>query len=323
MSDRSERLFERARLLIPGGVNSPARAFRSVGGSPRFLVRGAGARVWDEDGRDYLDYVCAWGPLLFGHAYAPVVDAVTRVAAEGVCFGAPTRLEVEYAEAFVRLTGWPEQVRVMNSGSEAAAVALRLARGATGRSLVLKFEGGYHGHADAFLREQAGAAPGVPASVSQDTIVAGYNDLAGVERVFERRGRDVAAVFVEPVAANMGVVPPKPGFLDGMRHVCSAHGALLVFDEVVTGFRLHAGGASVFYGVKPDLAVFGKIPGGGLPFGAVAGPRSVMEHLAPAGPVFHAGTFAGNPVTMAAGLAHLGAIEGTPSLYDRLEELGT
>lgn len=325
MNDNSEFLFDRARRVLPGGVNSPARAFRSVGGTPRFLARGQGARVWDEDGREYLDYVCAWGPLLFGHTHEPAVEATVAAARAGLCLGAPTRVEVEYAELFIRLVGWADQVRVMNSGSEAAATALRLARGVTGRPCVIKFEGGYHGHTDAFLRQAdpgQNESTGVPREVSANTLLAPYNDAGAVDRLVLERAGEIAAVFVEPVAANMGVVAPAPGFLEALRRVCTNAGVLLVFDEVVTGFRLERGGAIQRFGVRPDLAVYGKVGGGGLPFGAVAGPRAFMERLAPTGRIFHAGTFAGNPLTMAAGVAQLRAIDEDPALYERLDALG-
>lgn len=337
----SRDLFERARAVLPGGVNSPVRAFRSVGGSPPFIARGEGATVWDEDGRSYVDFVCAWGPLLFGHAFPPVVRAVQDVAARGVCLGAPTRLEVEFAETLIRLSGWLEQVRVMNSGTEAAMTAARLVRAATGRPTLLKFHGGYHGHADAFLApavdpseplvngalsSDAGAAQtpaGSPAhgEVAR-SVLAIYNDLESVRQAASACRGGLAAIFVEPVCANVGVIAPQPGFLEGLRAICDEHGALLVFDEVVTGFRIARGGAVERFGVRPDLVIYGKVIGGGLPIGAVGGPRALLEQLAPEGPVFQAGTFCGNPVSMAAGLAQLRAIDTQADLYERLEQRG-
>lgn len=346
MTNDHGALFARARHVIPGGVNSPVRAFRAVGGTPPFIARGEGARVWDEHGRAYLDYVGAWGPLLFGHAYAPVVQAVQDVAADGVCFGAPTRLEVEFAEALIRLSGWLEQVRVMNSGTEAAMTAARLVRAVTGRPTILKFDGGYHGHGDAFLtsgvdapaadadlatqRKRPGLALASDAAQGEASgavsvpavVLATYNDLDSVRRAVALCQGRVAGIFVEPVCANVGVVAPGPGFLEGLRAVCDEIGALLVFDEVVTGCRLGRGGAVECFGVRPDLATFAKVIGGGLPIGAVGGPRVLMSQLAPEGPVFHAGTFCGNPVSMAAGLAQLRAIEADPDLYRRLDHLG-
>lgn len=316
-------LFDRARHVLPGGVNSPVRAFRNVGGTPVFVARGDGARVWDEDGREYIDFVGAWGPLLFGHAFPPVVDAVRAAAGTGVCFGAPTRLEVDFAETFVRLNGWLEQVRVTNSGTEATMTAARLVRAATGRPSILTFDGGYHGHGDAFL------VPASSPSARPDTnradspvVLATFNDLDSVAQALDHSRGRVAGVFVEPVCANVGVIAPAPGFLAGLRRLCDEHGTLLVFDEVVTGGRLARGGAAEYYRVRPDLATYGKVVGGGLPIGAVGGPRALMSLLAPEGPVAHAGTFCGNPMSMAAGLAQLRAIEADATLYERLETLG-
>jgi glutamate-1-semialdehyde 2,1-aminomutase len=326
----SRALFERAKALIPGGVNSPVRAFRAVGGEPRFIERGLGARVWDADGREYIDCIGSWGPLLLGHAYPPIVAALAAQAPLGTAFGAPTRLEVTMAERITSLVPSIEMVRMVNSGTEATMAALRLARGATGRSKVVKFEGCYHGHGDSFLvRAGSGAAtfgtpdsPGVTEAVAKDTLTVPYNDLAAVERLFAAQAGDIAAVFVEPVVGNMGVVLPRPGFLQGLRDLCTRAGAVLVFDEVMTGFRVARGGAQERFGIRPDLTTLGKIIGGGLPVGAYGGRRDLMERVSPAGPVYQAGTMSGNPLAMAAGLAALDAIAHDAALYDRLEALG-
>jgi glutamate-1-semialdehyde 2,1-aminomutase len=311
---RSEELFDRARHAIPGGVNSPVRAFGAVGGIPRFAVRGEGAYLIDADGNRYVDLVQSWGALLFGHARREIVEAAVATAGNGTTFGAPTELEVELAERIVAAMPAVEMVRLVSSGTEAAMSAIRLARGFTGRDLVLKFEGCYHGHADALLAAGAGSgvvtfgipgSAGVTEGAARDTLTVPFNDLEAVRGVFAQRGGDVAAVIVEPVAANMGVVPPEPGFLAGLRELCSDHDALLVFDEVITGFRLALGGAQAIFAVPPDLTVLGKVMGGGFPCAAFGGRRDVMEHLAPLGPVYQAGTLSGNPVAVAAGVATL------------------
>jgi glutamate-1-semialdehyde 2,1-aminomutase len=314
MTDRSDELFSRARRVIPGGVSSPVRAYRAVGGIPRFAVRGEGAFIVDADGRRYVDLVQSWGALLFGHARPEIVEAARSAAERGTTFGAPTELEVELAERITSAMPNVEMVRLVSSGTEAAMSAIRLARGVTGRDVVVKFEGGYHGHSDALLATGAGSgvatlgipgSPGVTAGAARDTATVAFNDLDGVREVFAARGEEIAAVIVEPVAANMGVVPPEPGFLDGLRTLCSEHGALLVFDEVVTGFRVAFGGAQDRFGVAPDLTVLGKVMGGGFPCAAFGGRREVMEMLAPEGPVYQAGTLSGNPVAVAAGIAAL------------------
>jgi glutamate-1-semialdehyde 2,1-aminomutase len=310
----SEELFERARRVIPGGVNSPVRAFGAVGGTPRFAVRGEGAYLVDADGRRYVDLVQSWGALLFGHARPEIVDAARAAAARGTTFGAPTELEVELAERIVAAMPSIEMVRLVSSGTEAAMNAIRLARGCTGRDLVLKFEGCYHGHSDALLAKGAGSgvatlgipgSPGVTEGAARDTLTVPFNDLAAVDRLFVEMGDRIAAAIVEPVAANMGVVPPEAGFLEGLRERCTAAGALLVFDEVITGFRIAFGGAQGVYGVTPDLTILGKVMGGGFPCAAFGGRREVMERLAPVGPVYQAGTLSGNPVAVAAGIAAL------------------
>jgi glutamate-1-semialdehyde 2,1-aminomutase len=326
---QSAALVARARRVIPGGVNSPARAFRTVGGTPRYIAGAAGACLVDEDGVGYLDYVMGWGALLFGHAPACVAQAVARAQRRGVGCGVPHRGEVEFAERLLERLPWAGRVRLANSGTEAVMTAVRLARSATGRAGILKFGGGYHGHTDATLvadhddgRGLPSAAAGLTAGVARDVWLAPYNDLDAVNRLVSTHGREIAAVIVEPVAANMGVVPPAPGFLAGLRSICTRHGALLIFDEVVTGLRIAAGGAVERYGVTPDLAVYGKVIGGGLPVGAVAGPADLLDRLAPAGPVAHAGTFAGHPLTTAAGIAVLDAIASDPGVYGRLEAAG-
>ena len=310
----SDELFERARRLIPGGVNSPVRAFRAVGGIPRFAVRGEGAYIVDADGSRYVDLVQSWGALLFGHARPEIVDAARAAAEAGTSFGAPTEIEVELAERIVAAMPSVEMVRLVSSGTEAAMSAIRLARGFTGRDLLLKFEGCYHGHSDALLAKGAGSgvatlgipgSPGVTEGSARDTLTVPFNDIEAVRSAFVTRGDAIAAVIVEPVAANMGVVPPEPGFIEGLRALCTDHGALLVFDEVITGFRIAFGGAQSLFAVAPDLTVLGKVMGGGFPCAAFGGRRDVMEHLAPAGPVYQAGTLSGNPVAVAAGIAAL------------------
>jgi glutamate-1-semialdehyde 2,1-aminomutase len=321
--DRSAVLFQEAQTLFPGGVNSPVRAFRAVGGDPRFIACGDGAYLEEVDGRRYVDYMMSWGPLILGHAHPAVVAAIAETAARGTSFGAPSPLEVELARGVRRLVPSLERLRFVNSGTEATMSALRVARAFTNRAKIVKFEGCYHGHADCLLvRAGSGVAtlglpdsPGVPAGAAQDTLVAPYNNLAAVERLFARHPSAIAAVIVEPVAGNMGVVPPAEGFLEGLRKLTVAHGALLVFDEVMTGFRVHLGGAQALYGVRPDLTTLGKVIGGGLPVGAYGGRRDIMELVAPAGPVYQAGTLSGNPLAMAAGIATLEAL-GRSGVWD-------
>jgi len=325
----SESLFERAQRVMPGGVNSPVRAFRAVGGSPFFVARAEGARIVDADGRSYLDFLGSWGPLILGHAAPVVVEAVSEALRRGTSYGAPTPGEVEMAEAITGAYPSMEMLRLVSSGTEAAMSAIRLARGATGRDVIVKFEGCYHGHADSLLvKAGSGGATfgvpdsqGVPAALAALTLTAAYNDLEAMRRLFRDRGGEVAAVIVEPVAGNMGVVPPTSGFLAGLRELCTAHGALLIFDEVITGFRVARGGAQALYGVRPDLTCLGKIIGGGLPVGAYGGARALMSRVAPLGAVYQAGTLSGNPLAVAAGLATIRAL-AEPGVYERLERLG-
>ena len=307
-------LFKRAREVIPGGVDSPVRAFGAVGGTPIFYERGEGAYIWDPDGNRYIDLVQSWGALLFGHAHPEIVGAAVDAALKGTSFGAPTELELELASRIVAALPGVDMVRFVSSGTEAAMSAVRLARGTTGRDLLLKFDGCYHGHSDALLAKGAGSGiatfgipgtPGVTSGAARDTITSRYNDDEAVRRIFAERGGDIAAVVVEPVAANMGVIPPAPGFLQTLREMCDGSGALLLFDEVITGFRLAYGGAQTAYGVTPDLTALGKAMGGGFPCAAFGGRRDIMERLAPVGPVYQAGTLSGNPVAMAAGIAAL------------------
>jgi glutamate-1-semialdehyde 2,1-aminomutase len=325
MASRNDELFARAQRTIPAGVNSPVRAFRSVGGTPRFFVRGEGAYLWDADGRRYIDYVGSWGPAIAGHAYAPAVRAVQEAAARGLSFGAPTEDEVEMAELLCRLVPSMDMVRLVSSGTEATMSALRLARGYTGRSKIVKFEGCYHGHGDSLLVKAGSGAltfgqpssAGVPSAIANETIVLPYNDLSAVEAAFAAGGREIACIIVEPVVGNMNLIAPRPGFLQGLRAVCDRHGAVLIFDEVMTGFRVHLRGAQGLYGINPDLTTLGKVIGGGMPVGAFGGRRAIMEHIAPLGPVYQAGTLSGNPVAVAAGLATLKAIEA-PGFYEAL-----
>ena len=325
--DRSEALFERAKQVLPGGVNSPVRAYRAVGLTPRFITRADGAYIWDEDGNRYIDYVCSWGPMILGHNHPIIREAVERAVKDGLSFGASTRREVEIAELMVQMVPNIEMVRMVNSGTEAVMSALRLARGATGRDKLMKFEGCYHGHSDSMLVKAGSSAvaeegrpssAGVPADVAKDTLTARYNDLDSVRELFARYPGQIACVIVEPVAANMGVVGPQPGFLEGLRAICDKEGALLLFDEVITGFRLARGGAQEFFGVRADLVTFGKIIGGGMPVGAYCGSRALMEQVAPCGPVYQAGTLSGNPVAMAAGLAQLTYLNEHPEVYETI-----
>jgi glutamate-1-semialdehyde 2,1-aminomutase len=323
---RSDQLFQRAQKTIPGGVNSPVRAFRAVGGTPRFIARAQGAYLYDADGKEYVDYVGSWGPMILGHQHPHVVEAIRRQAEVGVSYGAPTELEIEMAELLSARMPALEQVRLCNSGTEATMSALRLARGFTGRDRVIKFEGCYHGHADGLLVKAGSGAltlgvpssPGVPADFAKHTLVATYNDPGSVEALFLANPSAIAAVIVEPVAGNMNCVLPVTGFLQALRALCDQHGALLIFDEVMTGFRVHPGGAAARFGVKPDLVTLGKIIGGGLPVGAFGGRRDVMQKLAPVGPVYQAGTLSGNPLAMAAGLATLRLLDDA-KLYADLD----
>jgi glutamate-1-semialdehyde 2,1-aminomutase len=325
---RSEELFERALRVTPGGVSSPVRAFKAVGGTPRFIDRAAGARVWDADGREYIDYVASWGPMILGHAHPEVVEAVQRAAERGTSYGAPCAGEVELAERVTRAMPSVEKVRFVSSGTEATMSALRLARGVTGRAKILKFDGCYHGHADSLLVAAGSgvATLGIPGSKgvtdgsAADTLVVPYNDLEAFDRYMEAHGRDLAAVIVEPVAGNMGLVAPRKGFLERLRQRTQEAGALLIFDEVITGFRLGLGGAQAQFGVKADLTCLGKIIGGGLPVGAYGGRADVMDHIAPLGGVYQAGTLSGNPLAMAAGCATLDVL-ARPGTYERLATL--
>jgi glutamate-1-semialdehyde 2,1-aminomutase len=325
MMKHSQKLFQHAQLVIPGGVNSPVRAFRSVGGTPLFLQRGKGAWVWDADGNRYVDYVGSWGPLIAGHAHPDVVKAVEKAASRGLSFGAPTESEVEMAALLCKLVPSIEQVRLVSSGTEATMSAIRLARGHTGRSKIVKFEGCYHGHADSLLVKAGSGAltlgqpssAGVPAEIAAHTIVLDYNDPGALEAAFEREGQSIAAIIVEPVAGNMNLVTPRVEFLETMRTLCTRFGALLIYDEVMTGFRVALGGAQALYGVRPDLTTLGKVIGGGMPVGAFGGRRDVMQGIAPLGPVYQAGTLSGNPVAVAAGLATLKLVQAA-GFYDRL-----
>lgn len=329
MMTHSEQLFAAAQKVLPGGVNSPVRACRAVGTYPRFLSRGLGSHVWDADGKEYIDLIGSWGPLILGHCREEVEQAVIKAVKMGLSFGAPTAAEVEMAQLVCEMTG-VEMVRMVNSGTEAVMSALRLARGATGRSKIIKFAGCYHGHSDSMLVKAGsgaltGGAPdsaGVPVQTAGDTLTAAYNDLPSVESLLQANPNQVAAVIVEPVAANMGVVPPQPGFLEGLRTLCDKYKCLLIFDEVITGFRLAPGGAQEYYGVRADLVTYGKIIGGGMPVGAYGGSRQLMEMVAPLGPVYQAGTLSGNPVAMAAGLAQLRILKSTPEIYAELEWKG-
>jgi len=323
---KNESLFERAQKVIPGGVNSPVRAFRAVGGTPRFFERAAGPHLWDADGRRYIDYVGSWGPMVVGHTHPAVVAAVQAVAARALSYGAPTAEETQLAERLCELVPSLERVRLVSSGTEATMTAIRLARGFTGRKRIVKFEGCYHGHADALLVKAGSGAltfgnpssAGVPEETAAHTVVLNYNDTAQVRELFLRQGKDIAGVIVEPVAGNMNLVLPAAGFLEALREECTRHGAVLILDEVMTGFRVALGGAQAHYRIKPDLTTLGKVIGGGLPLGALGGRREIMEKLAPLGPVYQAGTLSGNPIAVAAGLATLQLVV-QPRLLERVE----
>jgi glutamate-1-semialdehyde 2,1-aminomutase len=325
MTSRNDTLFEQSQRVIPGGVNSPVRAFRSVGGTPRFFRRGQGAWLWDEDGKAYIDYVGSWGPMILGHSHPEVVRAVQEAAAEGLSFGAPTARELEMAELLVRLLPSLEMVRLVSSGTEATMTAIRVARGFSGRNVIVKFEGCYHGHADALLVKAGSglltfgqpSSAGVPAETTQHTLVLDYNDVEGLERSFAARGDEIAAVILEPVVGNMNFVRPSEAFMTALRALTAKHGAVLIFDEVMTGFRVGPQGAQGLFGIRPDLTTLGKVVGGGMPLGAFGGRRDIMEKLAPLGPVYQAGTLSGNPVAVAAGLATLKLVS-EPGFFDRL-----
>lgn len=327
---RSQALLERARRHIPGGVNSPVRAFRSVGGTPPFISRGAGAHLFDVDGNEYVDYVLSWGPLILGHLAEPVVNALREVLESGTSFGAPTEREIELAEAITLAMPSMRMVRLVNSGTEATMSAIRVARGYTGRDLIVKFDGCYHGHVDSLLAKAGSGiatlglpdTAGVPAAFANTTITLPYNSIAAVERTFRDRGRQIAAAIVEPVAGNMGCVPPAAGFLECLREVTTAHASLLILDEVMTGFRVSYGGAQELYGIEPDLSTLGKVIGGGLPIGAYGGREDIMSKVAPVGPIYQAGTLSGNPLAVAAGLAMLRHLAAHREIYQRLEAHG-
>ena len=329
MGERSRQLFQEAARYFPGGVNSPVRAFRAVGGEPFFVARALGSRITDVDGRSYIDYVGSWGPMILGHAHPRVVGAIQAAAAAGTSYGAPTELETRLAQLIQAAVPSLERMRFVSSGTEACMSALRVARGFTGRSAIVKFEGGYHGHADSLLVKAGSGAMtfgvpdslGVPEAIARATLTLPFNDLDAVRAVFAARGREIAAIIVEPVAGNMGVVPPQPGFLDGLREITRADGALLLFDEVITGFRVAMGGAQQRYGITPDMTCLGKIVGGGLPVGVYGGRAEIMEQVAPLGGIYQAGTLSGNPVAMAAGIATLEALRA-PGTYQTLETMG-
>ena len=325
---KSEFLFNRAQQFIPGGVNSPARAFKSVGGVPVFFKKAKGSLITDEDGNEYIDYVGSWGPMILGHAYPAVIKAVQDASFNSTSFGAPTEIEINMAELVQKMVPNVDRVRMVNSGTEACMSAIRVARGYTGRDKIIKFEGNYHGHADSFLIQAGSGAmtlgkpssPGVTKGTAKDTLNANYNDLDSVEKLLKKNKDNVAAIIVEPVAGNMGCIPPVPGFLEGLRKLCDQHKTVLIFDEVMTGFRLARGGAQERYDVWADLVTFGKIIGGGLPVGAFGGKKEIMDVISPVGPVYQAGTLSGNPLAMSAGFAQLSTLENHPELYVELEE---
>ncbi|MBV8250974.1 MAG: glutamate-1-semialdehyde 2,1-aminomutase [Chitinophaga sp.] len=331
MYSKSENLFEQAKRVIPGGVNSPVRAFKSVGGTPIFMERAQGSYMYDVDGNKYVDYINSWGPMILGHAYEPVVKAIQDYATRSTSFGAPTELETRIAELIIGMVPNIDMIRMVNSGTEACMTAIRIARGVTGKNKFIKFEGCYHGHADAFLVSAGSgvatlgiqAVPGVTTSVSQDTLTAPYNNLPAVQQLIAENPDQIAAIIVEPIAGNMGCILPQPGFLEGLRQLCDENNILLIFDEVMTGFRLARGGAQELLGIRADLVTFGKIIGGGMPVGAVAGPRAIMENLAPAGKVYQAGTLSGNPIAMIAGYTLLNTLNENPVIYQQLQEKAT
>jgi len=328
MYEKSQQLFERAQQSIPGGVNSPVRAFRSVGGTPIFIQKANGAYLYDVDGRRYIDYIASWGPMILGHAWQPVVRAIQEYAAFSTSYGAPTLLEVEMAELIISMTPNVDMIRMVSSGTEACMSAIRLARGYTGRNKIIKFEGHYHGHADPFLvKAGSGVAtfniqtvPGVTPGVAQDTLTAAYNDLEAVKKIVATHQGEIAAIIVEPVAGNMGCILPKPGFLEGLRSICDMEGIVLILDEVMTGFRLAPGGAQERLGIRADLLTYGKVIGGGMPVGAFGGRKEIMQHIAPLGNVYQAGTLSGNPIAMIAGYTLLKELKENRSIYTELEE---
>ena len=326
--NRSSSLFAQAKKVIPGGVNSPVRAFKAVGGTPIFIKEAKGAYLFDEDGHRYIDYISSWGPLILGHGYKPVVEAVQKQADKGTSYGIPTALETKIAELATSMAPNIDKIRFVNSGTEACMSAVRLARGYTSREKIIKFSGCYHGHSDAFLIQAGSGAvtfgspnsPGVTQGTAKDTLLANYNDIDNVTQLFEANEGEIAAVIIEPVAGNMGCIPPEPGFLEGLRYLCDQNDTLLIFDEVMTGFRLAAGGAQQLLGVDADIVTFGKVIGGGLPVGAFAAREEIMDFLAPEGPVYQAGTLSGNPLAMAAGLAMLTALDSQPEVFDSLAD---
>ena len=326
--ERSSALFAQAKQVIPGGVNSPVRAFKAVGGTPIFVQEAKGSYLFDEDGNQYIDFISSWGPLILGHGYKPVVQAVQDQAEKGTSYGIPTELETKIAELALSMAPNIDKIRFLNSGTEACMSAIRLARGFTGREKIIKFSGCYHGHSDAFLIQAGSGAvtfgspnsPGVTQATAKDTLLAVYNNVDSVTQLFKANPGEIAAIIIEPVAGNMGCIPPEPGFLESLRYLCDQNGALLIFDEVMTGFRLAAGGAQEVLGVNADLVTYGKVIGGGLPVGAFAARDEIMDVLAPEGPVYQAGTLSGNPLAMAAGLAMLTALHNQPEVFDRLTE---
>ncbi|MBI3194741.1 MAG: glutamate-1-semialdehyde 2,1-aminomutase [Ignavibacteriae bacterium] len=327
-TNKSNKLFSKAKTKIPGGVNSPVRAFKSVGLDPRFIKKAKGAYLWDVDGNKYIDYIGSWGPMILGHAQPDILHAITETAKSGTSFGAPTELEVKMAELVCKLVPSIEMVRMVNSGTEATMSAIRLARAYTGRDVIIKFDGCYHGHGDSFLIKAGSGAetlgipdsPGVPKTLGGLTLTARYNDIGSVERLVRGSRFEVAAIIVEPIVGNMGCIPPKPGFLEGLRSICDKHGIVFIMDEVMTGFRVALGGAQRLYNIKPDLATLGKIIGGGLPVGAYGGKKEIMQMVAPSGPMYQAGTLSGNPLAMAAGYTLLSLLSNNKSIYKILEQ---